>query len=79
MYYVPAGPPLWSWPLADKEIFHRDRYVMAVPGNITQKTSYGPNYLLKQGAHPVTGTRNILELLWSRQRASKPPLPGRHL
>ncbi|PLX71786.1 MAG: DNA-protecting protein DprA [Desulfuromonas sp.] len=39
------------------------REVMAVPGNITQPTSYGPNLLIKQGAQPVTDVSDILNLL----------------
>jgi len=39
------------------------REVMAIPGNITQPTSYGPNLLIKQGAQPVTESGDILNLL----------------
>ncbi|MGK2907664.1 MAG: DNA-processing protein DprA [Desulfuromonadales bacterium] len=39
------------------------REVMAVPGGVDRKTSYGPNLLIKQGAHPVTETQDILEIL----------------
>jgi len=38
------------------------REVMAVPGAINQKTSYGPNLLIKQGAHPVTEPIDILDI-----------------
>jgi DNA processing protein len=37
--------------------------VFAVPGNITSPLSAGCNTLLKQGAHPVTGTEDILEVI----------------
>jgi DNA processing protein len=37
--------------------------VMAVPGGIDRKTSYGTNLLIKQGAHPVTNVAEILEIL----------------
>ncbi len=39
------------------------REVMAVPGGVDRKTSYGPNLLIKQGAHPVTEATEILEIL----------------
>jgi DNA processing protein len=39
------------------------REVMAVPGSVDRKTSYGPNLLIKQGAHPITETSEILEIL----------------
>ena len=39
------------------------REVMAVPGGIDRKTSYGPNLLIKQGAHPVTEASEVLEIL----------------
>jgi DNA processing protein len=39
------------------------REVMAVPGGIDRKTSYGTNLLLKQGAHPVTEATEILQIL----------------
>jgi len=39
------------------------REVLAVPGGIDRKTSYGPNLLIKQGAHPVTEASETLEVL----------------
>ena len=39
------------------------REVMAVPGGIDRKTSYGPNLLIKQGAHPITEASEVLEIL----------------
>ncbi len=39
------------------------RDVMAVPGNITSKLSRGSNELIKQGAAPVLGARDIIEEL----------------
>jgi DNA processing protein len=36
------------------------RTVLAVPGNITSKTSEGTNNLLKQGAEPATDLKDIL-------------------
>ena len=37
--------------------------VMAVPGGVDHKTSYGPNLLIKQGAHPITEATEILEII----------------
>lgn len=37
--------------------------VMAVPGGLDRKTSYGPNMLIKQGAHPVTEADDVLQLM----------------
>jgi DNA processing protein len=47
------------------------REVMAVPGGVDRKTSYGPNLLIKQGAHPVTETQDILEILGLSKSVSR--------
>jgi len=39
------------------------REVFAIPQNITSLTAEGPNYLIKNGAHPVTSSQDILEIL----------------
>ncbi len=39
------------------------REVMAVPGSILGPMSIGPNWLIRQGATPVTGAQDILEAL----------------
>ena len=39
------------------------REVMAVPGGVDRRTSYGPNLLIKQGAHPVTEAEEIIQVL----------------
>jgi DNA processing protein len=39
------------------------REVFAVPGNITSAMSYGPNLLIRQGAHLVIQTSDILDEL----------------
>lgn len=41
----------------------QDRLVFAVPGNITQPRSAGPNNLLRDGAVPVTSSSDILQTL----------------
>ncbi|GAB4235707.1 MAG: DNA-processing protein DprA [Acidobacteriota bacterium] len=41
----------------------QNRLLWAVPGNITNPRSYGPNYLIKQGARPVLQVGDILEEL----------------
>jgi len=41
--------------------FGRD--ILAVPGSILQKSSYGPHMLLRRGATPITCSNDILEAL----------------
>lgn len=41
----------------------QNREVFAVPGNITNPMSIGPNRLLQQGAHPVTTPDDILHVI----------------
>lgn len=50
------------------------REVMAVPGSIDRKTSYGPNLLIKQGAHPVTEAADVLGLFGMERAACPPPV-----
>ena len=36
---------------------------MAVPGGVDRPTSYGPNLLIKQGAHPITEAEEVIQIL----------------
>ena len=41
----------------------QNRELWAVPGNITNPGSYGPNYLLKQGAKPIITVQDVIDEL----------------
>ena len=47
------------------------RELCVVPGNITSPLSEGCNSLLKQGAHPVTSARDVLEIITPASLNSK--------
>jgi DNA processing protein len=46
----------------------QNRDVLALPGNLTTPQSFGPNYLIKQGAKLVQCWRDVVEELPSRYR-----------
>ena len=50
------------------------REVFAVPGNVTQPMSFGPNLLIKQGAKLVTGWEDVVEELPTPVRAELLPV-----
>ena len=50
--------------------YEQGRDVFAVPGNITSAKSFGPNYLIKDGAKLVQTWRDVVEELPSELKAS---------
>lgn len=60
----------------------QDRDVWAVPGNITNPGSYGPNFLIRQGAKPILSVQDVLEELpletLNQMRADAPGAPERN-
>ncbi len=47
----------------------QNREVFAVPGNLTSPQSFGPNYLIKQGAKLVQSWRDVVEEFTAEQRS----------
>ncbi|MAZ40831.1 DNA-protecting protein DprA [bacterium] len=57
-----------------------NKNIFAVPGAITSPTSEGPNWLIKEGATPVTDARDILEVFGfdtQDEPKNKEPLQGK--
>src|SRR5581483_5919574 len=54
--------------------YEQGREVFAVPGNITSQTSFGPNYLIKDGAKLVQHWRDVVEEM---PRAMKEQISGK--
>ncbi|HEY4681787.1 MAG TPA: DNA-processing protein DprA [Candidatus Acidoferrales bacterium] len=52
----------------------QNREVYGVPGNITNKTSFGPNHLIKQGAKLVTTWEDVVDELPTEIRAELVPV-----
>jgi DNA processing protein len=52
----------------------QNREVFAVPGPITSPYSWGPNFLILQGAHPVLNAENILDELGIKPRSLIKPI-----
>jgi len=52
----------------------QNKEIFAVPGNITSLLSIGPNRLIQQGAHPVTSTTDILDILMPNRTVLQTPL-----
>ena len=50
------------------------REVFAVPGHVTQPSSFGPNQLIKQGAKLITGWEDVVEELPTPVRAELMPV-----
>lgn len=56
--------------ISGKLALDQNREVFALPGRVTDKLSNGPNWLIKQGATPVTSGEDILEEFGSKKKQS---------
>ena len=62
--------------ITTRHALEQGREVLAVPGPITTPLSQGPNGLIRDGAHPLLGIRDVFEVLgWSC--AKKDSIPGK--
>ena len=48
----------------------QNKLIGAVPGNITNPLSFGPNQLIKSGAHVITGAEDVLQTIGFDQNIS---------
>ncbi len=46
------------------------REVAAMPGRITDESAAGPNLLIRDGAHPILETKEVLDLLGVKRRTA---------
>ena len=54
----------------------QNREVLALPGSVDSKLSYGPNNLIKQGATAITSAQDIFDYFkWHRSAAEKSKAP----
>ena len=56
--------------------FKQKKEVACIPGNISQKNSYGTNKLLQEGANLVMSIQDVLDLLGNEEE-KKPQVEGR--
>lgn len=60
---IPEAAEFSGSQITARMTLEQGREVWAVPGNITSPGSYGPNYLIKQGAAPVMSCQDVIDEL----------------